>query len=245
MCRLEVDHVGSKKEQEYSGDEIVARPVKGDEIEFEGKSLLLDIPFPLLDIIMELCVGVEYMKFRATSKHCHLAAPPIQWSSKTTLMRLHMYSLISPWLMVWYKNRGIITFIDPISGDKYLIETPQELRGDYQIYYSRYSWLLMYKIDGPLVFFNPFTSDIRELPLAPYLENFCFTSPPTSPDCMVVGYSARYEGCVYIHFVSRETSWCRFVMNIDGNNPYYFYFRLSMDEIFMPCVMEVLKFLEK
>ncbi|XP_076923084.1 uncharacterized protein LOC143585102 [Bidens hawaiensis] len=100
--RLEVDHVECMLEAEGKDTQIVLRPIKGDD-DFDGttgESHLLNIPIHILDIIMELCIGIEYMTFRATSKHCYLAAPLIQWSTKTTLKRLHMYSLVSPWLMV-------------------------------------------------------------------------------------------------------------------------------------------------
>ncbi|GJY44218.1 hypothetical protein Tco_0432431, partial [Tanacetum coccineum] len=37
----------------------------------------------------------------------------------------------------------------------------------------------------------------------------CFSAPPTSPDCMVVGFPGTYECIVLIHFVAREPSWRR------------------------------------
>ncbi|GJR79983.1 cation/H+ exchanger, CPA1 family protein [Tanacetum coccineum] len=56
------------------------------------ESYLLNLPFHILESILEHCVCVEYMNFRATCKLCHLAAPSIQWSNKTTLKRLQSYS---------------------------------------------------------------------------------------------------------------------------------------------------------
>ncbi|MFS7908246.1 hypothetical protein Hanom_Chr01g00080911 [Helianthus anomalus] len=74
--------------------------------------------------------------------------------------------------MVLDNDRGIITFIDPICGERYFIKTPQELKGDYQIYCSKYGWLLMFKIqDGSqLAFFNPLTRKILKLPEVPSLD---------------------------------------------------------------------------
>ncbi|MFS7908655.1 hypothetical protein Hanom_Chr01g00085701 [Helianthus anomalus] len=182
--RLEVEHPESK--QDDKENEILVRPVKGGGVEFGSitseshDSHLFNIPLHILKTIMELCVGVEYMKFRATCKHCYLAAPLSQWSSKTS-KRLQLYSLVkSPWLMVLDTYRNIITFIDPIYGEKYFIKTPQELKDDYQKYCSMYGLLLLYKFRGPLVFFNPLTSDIRKLPEVPYMQSFCFSAPPTS-----------------------------------------------------------------
>ncbi|GKD69877.1 hypothetical protein Tco_1323967, partial [Tanacetum coccineum] len=162
---------------------------KSDETEFNGTiddSHLLNLPFDVLKMIMEFSVGVEYMNFRASCKLCHSAAPIIQWSNHTASKRLHLqaYSLASPWIMVIGKD--IITFIDPIL----------------KIHCSRYGWLLMRKCnDGPLILFNPFTGDTRKLSQDPYLETFGFSAPPTSPGCMVVGFSSTSEWHVCIHFV--------------------------------------------
>nr|GEX19223.1 cation/H+ exchanger, cation/H+ exchanger, CPA1 family [Tanacetum cinerariifolium] len=50
--------------------------------------------------------------------------------------------------------------------------------------------------------------DLRKLPEANYnFTSMCFSAPPTSPDCMVVGFPGTYECIVLIHFVAREPSW--------------------------------------
>ncbi|KAK9073797.1 hypothetical protein SSX86_006391 [Deinandra increscens subsp. villosa] len=226
--RLEIDLAESKQEEEEDKDtEIVVRGIEGDESEFDittGESHLLHIPVDVLKMIMELCTGREYMRFRATCKLCYSVAPPIlQWRSKTTLRRLQMYSLGSPLLMVFDNYRGIITFIDPTSDDRHFIKIPQELKGNYQIYCSKYGWVLMYEIDGSMVFFNPFTYDIRELPVAPYIESLCFSAPPTSPDCMVVGFTASDEWPMFFHFVSREPVWYKSRLNF-GDVPCSYHF---------------------
>ncbi|GKF64638.1 hypothetical protein Tco_0188086 [Tanacetum coccineum] len=101
-CRLEDDHgistctVDSKRKD----DEIVVRSPTVYEAEF-NESWLLSLPFDNLEMIMGLCVGVEYINFRATCKHCHLAVPSINWSDESASKRMQTYSLISPWLMVW------------------------------------------------------------------------------------------------------------------------------------------------
>ncbi|PWA86335.1 hypothetical protein CTI12_AA146440 [Artemisia annua] len=221
-CRLEGDPSDSKQEEkEYP---VVIRSFTCDLVEFDRsprESHLLNIPDHILEMIMELCVGVEYMNFRSTCKRCNLAAPHIQWSNKTMLRRLQTYSLVSPWLMVFDKHLGIITFTDPLLGHKYFINIPQELTG-FQIYCSWHGWLLMYKIVGPImVFFNPFTYDIRKLPVVGYLESFCFSAPPTSSDCMVVGFTTKGESNFYIHFVAGEPSWCTLG---GGDDPSSFHF---------------------
>nr|GEU76767.1 hypothetical protein [Tanacetum cinerariifolium] len=243
--RLEDDHDHLKQEKD-KGDEIVVRSVKRDheacEYEFttdgsrllnsmfhevdiivqsinngdEDESPLLNIPLHVLENVMEFCVGVEYLKFRSTCKLCHLAAPLIQCKNRKALNQLETYSLLSPWLMVFDKHKGIITFTDPMFGDKYFIKTPQDLIGEYsEIKCSRYGWLLILKPDNTMVFYNPFTSDIRTLPEVLSTNSYSFSAPPTSPDCMVVALTRRW---VIIHLVAGEPSWDRISLDFVGDD---------------------------
>ncbi|GJZ06015.1 hypothetical protein Tco_0539808 [Tanacetum coccineum] len=85
---LEGDH----KQEEDKKDKIVVSKVKSHEVEFIGttyESHLLNLPFEVLEMIIESCVGVEYMNFRASCKLCYLAVPIIQWSNQTASKRLH------------------------------------------------------------------------------------------------------------------------------------------------------------
>ncbi|GJS25033.1 hypothetical protein Tco_0453665 [Tanacetum coccineum] len=218
---LEGDH----KQEKDKKDKTVVSKVKSHEVELIGttdKTHLLNLPFD----VIKSCVGVEYMPFRASCKLCYLAAPRIQWNNQTASKRLQSQglSLVSPWLMVFGKHT--ITLIDPMFGDKYFIKTPQELEliGELKIHCSRYGWLLMRNSFGPLFFFNPFTSDNRKLPQDAYLESFDFSAPPTSPNCIVVGFTL-VNGChVHIHFVGRESSWQQFVLTFGNDDPYLYRF---------------------
>nr|GEW19355.1 hypothetical protein CTI12_AA475860 [Tanacetum cinerariifolium] len=210
-CRLEDDHGEAKcvvdyKEEMGNNNQEFLR--SGSDYGVESKnSHLLNIPSDLLETIMELCLGVEYMNFRATCKRCLLVAPLIKWSNETSLRKLQTHSLVSPWLMVVDRKRGIITFTDPMSGDNYFLKNSKVLIDENdRICYSRFGWLLFKKRDlNRLVFFNPFTDDLRELPAANYdLEGLCFSAPPTSLDCMVVGFTTER---VYFHFVNRQRTW--------------------------------------
>ncbi|GJR33751.1 hypothetical protein Tco_1209435 [Tanacetum coccineum] len=93
-CRLEAHHADHKQKEEDKDAEIVERLVKDDEIEFNSsmndESHLLNLPFHILEMIMKFCVGVEYLKFRATCKCCHLAAPLVQWINEASLERLQI-----------------------------------------------------------------------------------------------------------------------------------------------------------
>ncbi|KAJ0872471.1 hypothetical protein HanRHA438_Chr11g0524061 [Helianthus annuus] len=95
--------------------------------------------------------------------------------------------------MVFDTHQGIITFTDPMFGDKYYMKTPQELIGNVKIRCSRYGWLLVYNLSHEpesMMLFNPFTNDIRKLQFMGYVRSNCFSAPPTSWDCMVVGLVA-------------------------------------------------------
>nr|GEZ38300.1 cation/H+ exchanger, cation/H+ exchanger, CPA1 family [Tanacetum cinerariifolium] len=218
-CRLKDGHeeakctIDSKQEEE----QIMVKLVTDNKIGF-NESNLLNLPFDILEMIMEHCVGVEYMNFRATCKHCHLAAPLIHWGNKTSLGRLQAYSLLSPWLMVVDKNQGNVTFTDPMTGDNYFKKNLQALNDDLSIRCSRFGWLLLESIEYEgLVFFNPLTCDLRKLPEVEAddnLESLCFSAPPTSPDCMVVGFSTSDYWHVFIHFVAQEPSWRRLSVGV-------------------------------
>ncbi|PWA75291.1 hypothetical protein CTI12_AA243690 [Artemisia annua] len=186
-------------------DEIVVRSSTDYEAEFD-ELWLLSLPYDNLEMIMGLCVGVEYMNFRATCKHCHLAAPSIKWRDESALMRMQTYSLISPWLMVVHEDQDMITFTDPLLGDTYFMKNLHVSPTNKNIYCSRFGWLLFRSNHFHcLVFFNPFTGDLRKLPIADkFIMSACFSAPPTSPDCMVIGFSSED---VYIHFVAQEQSW--------------------------------------
>ncbi|KAJ0735096.1 hypothetical protein HanPI659440_Chr11g0428051 [Helianthus annuus] len=196
-----------RRAEEDKEDEIVSRD---DDINSTRTSPLSDISSDVLKKIMELCVGVQYLNFRATCKQCHLAAPAIRWSKEPSLRRLQTYSLPSPWLMVFDTHRGIITFTDPMFGDKYYMKTPQELIGNAQIRCSRYGWLLVYNLSHEpvsMMLFNPFTNDIRKYPFTGYVRSSCFSAPPTSWDCMVVGLVADGTCAVFIQPVNSGLDW--------------------------------------
>ncbi|PWA74764.1 cation/H+ exchanger, Cation/H+ exchanger, CPA1 family [Artemisia annua] len=208
-CRFD-DHGGAKStlDSKQEKSQIVVTSVTDNEIGLDEWNLL-NLPFDILGMIMEHCVCVEYLNFRATCKHCEVAAPLIQWSNKTSLMRLQTYSLVSPWLMVVDNDRGIITFTDPMLGDNYFMKNLHVSIPRHQIFCSRFGWLFFFSFDiQRLVLYNLFTCDLRKLPDTSYgFDAACFSAPPTSPDCMVAGFSIGDECLVLIHYVARESSW--------------------------------------
>nr|XP_043610000.1 uncharacterized protein LOC122581785 [Erigeron canadensis] len=205
-CSLQGDNeeaksiVDIKKEE----DAIAVKSVTDDPIGIDDSGLLC-VPLDILAALMEFCVGVEYMTFRATCKRCHLAAPVRQWSDKTALSRLQNYSLLSPWLMAMQ-----------MLGDEYYMKNSQISVNNETIYCSRFGWLVFEISDLHIAFFNPFTNDLRELPNLRFrFESLCFSAPPTSPDCMVVGFNTIITWSVFIHFVAREPTWRKFHLGPD------------------------------
>ncbi|GJV57874.1 hypothetical protein Tco_1458879 [Tanacetum coccineum] len=195
-CRLEDDH-----------GEILLRLGTDDRVGF-NESHLLNIPSDLLESIMEHCVGVEYMNFRATCKRCHLAAPLIKWSNKRSIKRLQTYSAVSPWLMVVDKKQDMITFIDPVFGDNYFKKISQISIFRNKIFCSSFGWLLFEYDVSFYVLYNPFTNDIRKLPESrdPF-KSLSFSAPPTAANCIVVGFKTAEHWRALIHFVNREPVW--------------------------------------
>ncbi|GKC93732.1 hypothetical protein Tco_1159174 [Tanacetum coccineum] len=82
-----------------------------------------------------------------------------------------------------------------------------------------------------LVFYNPFTNAVRDLPDVVGISFYwlCFSAPPTSPDChgMLIGK----EG-IFIHFVGGEKSWRLVSLDYDDDDDYryHFYFPTLYDQ---------------
>ncbi|PWA59168.1 hypothetical protein CTI12_AA382280 [Artemisia annua] len=212
-CRLEDDHgeakcVDDSKSERKNNDEILLTSGTDDGVDF-NESHLLNIPSALLESVMEHCVGVEYMNFRATCKRCYLATPLIKWSNKRSIKRLQTYSVVSPWLMVVDKKRDMITFIDPMFGDNYFIKKPQISIVQDKIFCSCFGWLLFENDLSCYVLYNPFTNDLRKLPAESRdrFKSLSFSAPPTSAKCIVVGFKTAEHWHAHIHFVNREPVW--------------------------------------
>nr|GEY80553.1 hypothetical protein [Tanacetum cinerariifolium] len=226
LSPLAADYAKPKQEVEDKDRAIVVRLVNDDDVELD-ESRLLNLPLGVLEMIMEFCIGLEYLNFRATCKLCHLAAPVVQWGGEVALKRLQNYSLLSPWLMmadekrgivtfedplyeVFYRlshheKRGIVTFEDPLYDYKYFMKKLRAPIADGEVCYSGYGWLLYYSECELLEFCNPFTDEVHDLPKTEnYFYSLFFSAPPTSPDCMVVGFE---RVGIFIHFVHGEQTW--------------------------------------
>ncbi|GKE41446.1 hypothetical protein Tco_1468730, partial [Tanacetum coccineum] len=86
----------------------------------------------------------------------------------------------------------------------------------------------MYKHCHTVAFFNPFTSDIIKLPPVSPLESCCFSAPPTSKDCIVVGFTTNVQ--CHIRRVAQEPFWRRLDLSFGGDDPYSFRFPAFHDQ---------------
>ncbi|GKE73339.1 hypothetical protein Tco_1535380, partial [Tanacetum coccineum] len=120
-CKFAADYARAKQEVEDKDREIVVRLVNDDDVEL-NESRLLNLPYVVLEMIMEFCIGLEYLNFHTTCNCCHLAAPVLQWRSEVALKRLQNYTLLSLWLIMTDKKQGIDTFEDPLYGYKYFMK---------------------------------------------------------------------------------------------------------------------------
>ncbi|GKD23717.1 hypothetical protein Tco_1225420 [Tanacetum coccineum] len=104
--------------------------------------------------------------------------------------------------------------------------------GDIIVHYSRYGWLLIEKDGVPrrMMLFNPFTSDIRELPLEYNLDGCCLSAPPTSKDCMLVGCNLQWHGLFSIYYLGQEQFLRRSHLKPGGDLPYSFRFPTFHDK---------------
>nr|GEZ45249.1 4-coumarate--CoA ligase-like 7 [Tanacetum cinerariifolium] len=69
-------------------DKTVSKVKGAQGAEFNSTTDESHLPFDLLELIMlEFCVGLEYINFRTTCKRCHLAAPIIKWCNQTASKR--------------------------------------------------------------------------------------------------------------------------------------------------------------
>ncbi|GJY87788.1 putative RNA-directed DNA polymerase [Tanacetum coccineum] len=126
------------------------------------------------------CVGVEYLKFRATCKRCHLAAPLIQWRSKTALNKLQTSPPTSPKCIV-------LGFTAPDEGHVYILKFGDsdplwnkidlDFDGDdpYGFYFPTFFGQDVYALcdEGKLVVFKEIMSE----------ENFSWEDVADAPVC--------------------------------------------------------------
>ncbi|XP_058106964.1 F-box/kelch-repeat protein At1g57790-like [Magnolia sinica] len=94
------------------------------------------------------------------------------------------WSPSTPWLIFNHNLEGVCKFFDPLNRKNYVSEIPG-LSGTV-FHHSKGGWLLVSRNDDSVFFFNPFTQEQIDLPNSiGVFWGISFSSPPTSPDCVV------------------------------------------------------------
>ncbi|KAK2393889.1 hypothetical protein P8452_15808 [Trifolium repens] len=191
----------SKSNVAYLKDDV------GDEARKES-TLSLDV----IEVIAKHLNDVlDYLHFRASNKLLHLAAPPIQWRSSSSMSMSRFDDLSMCPLFVFSEKDKVFTFVHPKHGLKYktLIKFPQDKQWNpySEICCSKDGWLLLVVPSTPFqVFFNPFTKEVLQFPFHHKgiwnIKCFGMSHSPASSDCVTVEFikGTSTLTTVYIHF---------------------------------------------
>ncbi|TYH07626.1 hypothetical protein ES288_A08G248300v1 [Gossypium darwinii] len=163
-----------------------------------------NLPGDVLTIVLSHLFGKDYANLLAVCRSWRSAPPPLRSISNPSASPY-------PSLFHFSGNNSKCKFYDPFYNDTYVAQIPDELI-DARIFFSNYGWLLMCQ-DTRLFFFHPFTNQRIDLPNIQRhtLEEYgrmCFSTPPTSPNCMVFGIlddSPTVSDVTIIH--RGESSW--------------------------------------
>ncbi|XP_047316579.1 F-box/kelch-repeat protein At1g57790 isoform X2 [Impatiens glandulifera] len=138
-----------------------------------GQHTWSELPTELLEVIMSHLTLKENIRVSSVCK---------RWSTVAISVRIVNQP---PWIMYFPKYGNLYEFYDPLHRKTYSLELP-ELQ-ESKVCYAKDGWLLLYKPRTHSVFFyDPFTQEIIQLPkFEMTYQIVAFSSPPTSPDCIV------------------------------------------------------------
>lgn len=154
-----------------------------------------------LDILSRLPFFKDRFSFKYVCKAWREISTNNSVSSSTSLSSVLMESRESPnpslWLMYGTQYSTTFKFYNPMYKGVCEFDFP-ELSGAI-LRYSKDGWLLMSRGEFSVFFFNPFTKEMITLPDLPPLGygfvGICFTTSPTTPECMVFGtFRAQFGG---------------------------------------------------
>ncbi|KAJ4973476.1 hypothetical protein NE237_006650 [Protea cynaroides] len=115
--------------------------------------------------------------------------------------------MVSSPCLVSFSTQGNISMFFPMYDNKYTLKLEEELFGAWNCF-SKDGWLLLFQGEGSMFFFNLFTKTRIELLDFQHddgFDAFCFTSTPTSLDCIVFGIcSDCYKVKIFITHVGDE-----------------------------------------
>ncbi|KAG8366725.1 hypothetical protein BUALT_Bualt17G0109200 [Buddleja alternifolia] len=147
-----------------------------------------DLPPDLLSVIASKIFFLAHCNFKLVCKSWNMTSPIPQPLPSSPVESPYFNS---PCLMYSSWGNNSWKLFHSLYNQLYDLDC-QELM-DAEILFSKYGWLLMSRSDEldeliTLFFFNPFTKQKIELPTTTSsFISACFTFPPTSPDCTVVG----------------------------------------------------------
>ncbi|KAK9045568.1 hypothetical protein V6N11_051477 [Hibiscus sabdariffa] len=182
-----------------------------------------DLPDDILSRILSLLFGRDFIRFLSVFRSWRSAPPPLR-SIPNPYLRATSEASRYPSLFHFSGNSSECQFYDPFYNGSYKALIPDELI-DARIYSSNYGWLLMC-LGEQIFFFHPFTRQMIHLPVInqPDLNRcgrMCFSSPPTSPDCMVFGIDDEYPVECIVSTLRRGQFWWRHVFYQEYTAKFY------------------------
>ncbi|MBA0737429.1 hypothetical protein Gogos_010894 [Gossypium gossypioides] len=163
-----------------------------------------NLPDDVLTIVLSHLFGKDYVNLLSVCRSWRSAPPPLRSVPNPSTSPY-------PSLFHFSGNNSMCKFYDPFYNGAYVAQIPDELI-DARIFFSNYGWLLMCQ-DTQLFFLHPFTNQRIDLPSIERhdLEEYgrmCFSTPPSSPNCMVFGILDDYPIISDVTIIHRgESSW--------------------------------------
>ncbi|CAN1232883.1 F-box/kelch-repeat protein At3g18720 [Linum perenne] len=200
VCDHEMEEAEAEAEESVSDMTMV---VSGDR--------WCDIPIHLLSSIQSRLLGADRCFFRLVCRTWEQS-----FSGYTVLnSRPHRFPIL-----IWMGNGsgGRACLFDPITNSVSTLPPSPHLAGAV-IRCSKHGWLLVTQgtYGRSIFFYNPFTGERIDLPnLSLYsLEGITFSSPPTSPDCTVLGYSISWPNAKLKYLRRGYHTWINHQKSID------------------------------
>ncbi|CAN1748319.1 F-box/kelch-repeat protein At3g18720 [Linum perenne] len=179
------------------------------------------LPHDLCISILERLFGQDILSYRSVCKHWRLTP-----KSQLKLINHPISEIVKhPFLFSIRRKSKILNngafyrLYSPSYSKTYLIDALDSRIGDSQIHCYNYGWLLLSCTSRRIFFLHPTTQSIIKLPLLidtdrddlrKSFTRMSFSAPPTSPDCVVLGFVDVYYSATDISFIRRgDSSWRR------------------------------------
>ncbi|KAJ4744482.1 F-box protein family-like [Rhynchospora pubera] len=160
-----------------------------------------DIPLDLLELLLTHLSLVDSLRLFTVCKSWNLASDSIH-KAKTW-----------PWLMYQEKLDGTCKLLDPFTGKEYTtrVGLPSSVFPT-QMLCSKDGWVIILDAANTMLMVNPLNQYVVKLPfLEEFDEGLCgitFTSVPTSPDCVVLGFCTNGDDSIdFYKWQSGEENW--------------------------------------